>query len=371
MDKRVVFLCGARDFHAMDWYKSAKELMPDVESYIVTDLIAGEGFKKIVNEKDKVYKLLILDFFLFKNQSALGDKWRNFLKLIVLPLQILLLKRFAKKYPGLIYHAHSMYYLVLARAANVNYIGTPQGSDILIKPKRSIFFKYFSIYGLMKAKHVTVDSKNMQQGVFNLTGRHASIIQNGIDLDAINFFAKNSEGCNDMISCLRTEILSIRGFTPLYRIKDILIARNRIDNEVPITFIYPFYEFNYKAQCSGLLYTNDIDLGKVHRSTMYGILYKSKLVISIPSSDSSPRSVYEAIFCGSAVAITYNSYYELLPYCMKSRIIIVDINNENWFADAIYKAELINKKPYIPSDLAKEMFNQKESFKKLQELLFG
>ena len=56
---------------------------------------------------------------------------------------------------------------------------------------------------------------------------------------------------------------------------------------------------------------------------------------------------------------------------MKSRIIIVDINNENWFADAIYKAELINKKPYIPSDLAKEMFNQKESFKKLQELLFG
>jgi hypothetical protein len=58
---------------------------------------------------------------------------------IVDALQILLLKRFAKKNPNTIFYAHSMYYLVLARAAKVNYVGTPQGSDILIKPLKSSF----------------------------------------------------------------------------------------------------------------------------------------------------------------------------------------------------------------------------------------
>jgi hypothetical protein len=35
--KKLVFLCGARDFHAMDWYRSAIALIPDAEISIVTD----------------------------------------------------------------------------------------------------------------------------------------------------------------------------------------------------------------------------------------------------------------------------------------------------------------------------------------------
>ena len=41
----LVFLCGARDFHAMDWYRRAKELLPEADTCILTDLIAAEGFK--------------------------------------------------------------------------------------------------------------------------------------------------------------------------------------------------------------------------------------------------------------------------------------------------------------------------------------
>ena len=57
----IVFLCGARDFHAMDWYTSAKILIEDSCSLtIVTDLIQGESFNKLVDSSDNVYKLLIL-----------------------------------------------------------------------------------------------------------------------------------------------------------------------------------------------------------------------------------------------------------------------------------------------------------------------
>lgn len=368
MEKKLVFLCGARDFHAMDWYRSAKEILPGDEIIIVTDLIAGEGYKKIVIEEDNVYKLFILDNLLFKRQSSIGNKWRNLLKLIILPVQILLLKRFARKNKNCIYHAHSMYYLVLARAAGVDYIGTPQGSDILVKPLKSNLYKSFAKYGLNKAKSITVDSANMQKGVMELVGREAVIIQNGIDIKTIELHLSLFRDLNK--NQKRTGILSIRGFTALYRIKDILLNRNKLDINEKITFIYPFHDTIYKSECIDLIKIDDVDLGRVDRNIMYQLMFSTKLVLSIPISDSSPRSVYESIFCGAPVAITYNSFYDNLPECMKNRIIIVDINDNNWLEDAIQQAEIINMTEYIPSKEALLMFDQRESSKKILNLLF-
>jgi len=90
MSQKLIFLCGARDFHAMDWYKSAKESITSMDIIILTDLIEGEGFSKLISEKDNVAKLLILDKVLFRNQSRLGNIWRNMLKLLVLPIQVYL-----------------------------------------------------------------------------------------------------------------------------------------------------------------------------------------------------------------------------------------------------------------------------------------
>ena len=77
---------------------------------------------------------------------------------------------------------------------------------------------------------------------------------------------------------------------------------------------------------------------------MYELLRNSIMVVSIPSSDSSPRSVYEAIFCGCVVCITYHPYYDVLPQCMKDRIIVVDLNNKSWFKNAFQKAKKITHK---------------------------
>lgn len=367
--KELVFLCGARDFHAMDWYKSAKELVSDRKVLILTDLIEGEGFKKLINKNDQVFKLIILDKFLFKKQSRIGNIWRNIFKLLVFPFQVTLIKRFSKKHPNAIYHAHSMYYLFLGWAAGITYVGTPQGSDILIKPFTSKFYKYFTIKSLKAAKGITVDSQAMKNKIIELTGLKAEIIQNGIDLESINLYLKR----NVAKSKRRGDLLSVRGFTQLYRIDTILDARNTSAQfqQVPINFIYPFYEDVYKEAVKPLFNNYDNDLGRVTRETMYELMANSKIVFSIPYSDSSPRSVYESIFCGCAVAIAYHPYYDDLPACMQSRIILIDLNDENWFDEAMGKAENITTNIFIPSDEAIDLFDQKQSFKKIEKLLFN
>lgn len=369
MSQHLVFLCGARDFHAMDWYKSAKELLTNKDVLILTDLIEGEGFNKLVNQNDKVFKLLILDNVLFKRQSKLGNVWRNMIKLLVFPIQVILVKRFSRKFPDAIFHAHSMYYLFLGWAAGIPYVGTPQGSDILIKPYSSKLYKYFTIKALKAAKGITVDSQAMNKKIIELTGLNAEIIQNGIDLESINSFF----GQYKTKSFAREHLLSMRGFTQLYRIDDILKARNSSKNyaDLPIHFIYPFYEEVYKAKIEGLLKKIDYDLGRVDRESMYRIMATSKLVFSIPISDSSPRSVYEAIFCGCAVAIVYHPYYDDLPDCMKSRIILINLNDKKWFDAAIEKANIIIRDSFSPSDEAINLFDQKMSFKKVEKLLFN
>ena len=365
-NKELIFLCGARDFHAMDWYRSAQEVLPKEKLSIVTDLIAGEGFNKIINEEDNLTKLLILDNFLFKGQSKLGNLWRNILKFIVLPYQVFLLKNHSKKKPNAIFYAHSMYYLWLAHYAKVNYIGTPQGSDILIKPFKSNIFRILSVKALKSAKFVTVDSEKMKEKMIEMSGVIPYIIQNGIDMKSIEGFINKTKKVK------RNKVVSIRGFTPLYRIKEIANSRNAIKNlkDYPLTFIYPFYSNEYKNEVLQFIDKEiDNDLGRVNRDKMYKLLYNSKLVVSIPSSDSSPRSVYEAIFCGAVVAITYHPYYDFLPDCMRKRVIVIDLNNKNWLFNAYNEAIQILNSKFAPSEKALELFDQRRCFKRILKLI--
>lgn len=357
----LVFLCGARDYHAMDWYRSAQEAMPYNKLSILTDLIAGEGFKKIISNDDRVEKMLIIDSFLFKKQSSYGDLWRNIIKFLVLPIQIYLLKKHNMINPNSIYYAHSMYYIWLSYLAKVNFIGTPQGSDILIKPFKSWFYRFLSKKAMQAAIFITVDSIKMKSKCKEISEITPNVIQNGIDLNLILKKNKLVVKPNK-----RKKIVSIRALTELYRIKEILLARSK---QHPMTFVYPFYDNLYKSEILQFITNSDEDIGRVDRKFMYNLLRESIMVISIPYSDSSPRSVYEAIFCGSVVCITYHPYYDLLPKCMKERIIIIDLNNKSWFKDALEKAKYICKKEFYPDKESLDLFDQRKSFKRILNLL--
>ena len=366
--ENLIFLCGGHDFHAMDWYRRSLDNLNNINVFILTDLIKCEGFKVLIKENDIVFKLIIIDKFLFRKQSNLGNYWRHIIKILIFPVQIYLIKKFAKKYPKSIYYAHSMYYIWLARFAGIEYVGRPQGSDILIKPFKSQIFKILSRQGISNSKAIIVDSYLMNKTIKRITSNNkVFVIPNGIDLNSIKKLIKLKKNQNN-----RKFIISIRGLTKLYRIHEILLSRANMEKslKIPIKFIYPFYEESYKKSLNKLFISEDDDISRLSKIDMYKYFMEAKLVISIPYSDSSPRSVYEAIFCGAIVAISYNNYYENLPDSLKARVIIVDINQKDWFYNAINKAEDLLKEDFIPCNKALRQFDQDQTFKEMAKIIF-
>ncbi len=347
----------------MDWYRTVRSICDKKNIAFVTDLIESEGFEKIANDGDKIIELFVIDGLLFRNPSRYGDAWRNLVKLIVAPLQIMRLKKIAKRNPHAVFHALPMYYMFLCWLAKIPYVGTPQGSEILVRPRKSKLYRHFASNCLSAAKHVTVDSVSMQDYIFRLCGKKAVVIQNGIDVESISSATAHP--------VKRDKIVSIRGFSALYRIDKILDGRDNAFQPPNIHFIYPFEEGIYKAKVSRRLCKGDVDLGRLPKIQMYELLHATKLAISIPASDSSPRSVYEAIFCGCCVAATYNPWIDVLPDCMKSRIYIVELDDKLWFEKSLEYAELISKKCYTPSEAALNLFDEKKSMQIAAKLLYS
>jgi hypothetical protein len=358
--KKIIILGGARDFHAMDWYRTVQKNTLGNEVIFLTDLISSEGYDNIILTTDKIEKLFIIDKFLLIKQSSLGNVWRNIFKLLVLPIQIYKLKQFYKKNPNSIFHAHPMYYMLLCWLSGIKYIGSPQGDEILVRPKNSVIYSFFARKVLKSADYIVVDSNNMKNEIKNISGAEALVHQYGIDIDSLQKY-KNHQ---------KVEITSIRGMLPLYRIEEIFDSRKSGGIDNGINFIYPYYEDSYLKIMQQKMGNNDIDYGRLNKQEMYELLSKSYLVISIPQSDSSPRSVYESIFLGCCVAITYNTYFESLPKCMKERIIIVDLDSKRWLEDAIKNAKMIVKKEYIPSNEAIDMFDQNISIRRVMDKLY-
>ncbi len=356
---RIVFVCSTRDFHAIDWYKSAKNICK-IDPYVITDSKSSEGFSNLVNDHENVFNLFIIDKFLFKKLSLLGNLWRNFVKLIFMPLQIFLLKKFAAKYPNNFYYAHSMYYIWICFFAKVKYVATPQGSEILVRTYKSLVYKYLSSISLKSALFVTCDSEKMANRIYEISNIKPLLIQNGLDIDLL----KKSLNKNQELK-RKNAVVSFRGLYPLYRVDEIFLSRKLIKEykSIPIKLIYPFYESNYRNKLFSKFKDIDEDIGKVNKINLYREFSRYLLYISIPKSDSSPRSVYECILCGGVVAITEESYYYKLPNLMKQRVILVNLNDKKWLNKAIEKAKLINKKNFDITKIDLNEFDQLNSFK--------
>ena len=362
----VMFIGNARCFHTMDWYRNAQALLAPERVLFATDLVDSEGHVKLVRDADCIVELYNIDWLLLSRQSRFGDLWRNAVKTLTVPLQVWRTRRLARihaRRPNFVFHAHAMYYLWVCWLAGVKYVATPQGSEVLVRPKRSRLYKYFASRALAAAEVITVDSTNMQSGIMQLCGKKAIVVQNGIDLSAIAATARDG-------AC-RRHVVSIRGLYPNYRIHRILEGRDHGAGGQALTFIYPFWEEAYKESCFKRLRPDDRDLGRLPRQPMYELLMETLMVVSIPESDSSPRSVYESIFCGCCVAVTPNPWIEALPSCMQARVHIVDLQDADWFLKAVAAARTLTAAPYRPSEAALDLFDQKRSLERVARLCYG
>lgn len=355
----IIFICDSRDYHAMDWYHVVKEIC-SYSGHVVcvaTDIVEEGEDVVLLKENDILIRLWNINNMLLKKQSGFADIWRNLIKLVTLPLQILHLTKLKKKYPNAIFHAHSMYYIILSWLSNLKFIATPMGSDVLVRPDESRIYRLLTIKALNAANQITVDSIKMQKKIMELCKRGSIIIQNGIDVRMITSFISDEKK--------RNEIVSIRGLYPNYQIEKILNAREDSEKKLSITFVYPFYESGYRNRILSRLNLGDNDLGRLSKEKLYSLLATTLLVISIPDSDSSPRSVYESIFAGCCLAVSYSPWIDSLPTCMRSRIFVVELADPLWLNKALFAAKQITKIKYIPSKEALLEYDQYESMKKV------
>jgi hypothetical protein len=363
--ENIIFIGNARDYHAIDWYRNIKKICSGSGQQVLfaTDLICSEGHTKLISDDDILIDLYNIDWLLFTNQSAAGNIWRNIVKVVFFPIQVRHIKKLAKKYPGSIFHAHTMYYLFLGWMARLRYIGSPQGSEILVRPYRSKIYRYFAKKSLMAAEHIIIDSVNLQNGILKLCGKQSTIIQYGIDVKAINKFVSDSDK--------REYVVSIRGLYPIYQIEKIFHARDFGKEKLPLILFYPFWEDGYKAEMLKMLKPGDQNLGRIpEKKDVFKLLSKTILAVSIPLTDSSPRSVYEAIFCGCCVAVTYNPWIDSLPECMRERVIVVDLDDVLWLEKAIAMARLVTQIPFKASEIALRLFDQEKSMQAVAELFY-
>tara|TARA_Y100000766_G_scaffold285409_1_gene308670 strand:+ start:27560 stop:28657 length:1098 start_codon:yes stop_codon:yes gene_type:complete len=354
---KIIYVIDSTDYHAMDWFHMVKKICSASDVFVVTDRIYSNDEEKLEKKDDKIISLFNVNRLLFFKNSKFSDFVRNVVKILILPIQIFQLKKIKHKNPDGIFHAHSMYYIFLCWAAGVKAIGTPMGSDVLVRPDQSKIYKFFTVKSLKYADIITVDSISLVNKIFNLTTKKAYLIQNGVNTSEIFSFKKKK--------LKRKNISSIRGLYPNYQIEKIMNSRFNSDKKKSIDFIYPFYEKNYKSEILNQFCNDDRNLGRLSKENLFKNLCMTTLAISIPFSDSSPRTVYEAIFCGCVVAVTKLEWINSLTDCMKERIIVVDPDDVNWFKDSLEKSKAILKKEYIPSQDAIDKFDEEISMKNL------
>lgn len=351
----IIFVGSGKDYHTIDWYRSVKGLCAGRGVYIATDLIESEGEERIISESDNVILLFNIDRLLLKRQSVVGNIWRNFIKLVALPLSVIKLRSLFREKPDAIFHAHSMYYIFLCWMARIKCIATPMGSDVLVRPDHSLIYRLFTIKALRAASAITVDSMALRDKIQVLCQAKSTIIQNGIDTETIAaVVASGGE---------RSRVTSIRAMDPNYRIYELVQARNLSSYRGKLEFIYPFMEAGYKDKVGSITVDGDVNHGRIARDQMYHLFAETLLAISIPHSDSSPRTVYEAIYCGCCVAVSYGTWIDALPECMRARLYVVDVNDNKWFDKAIEFAKQVTANPYLPSEAAIKSYDQKEAMK--------
>ena len=200
-------------------------------------------------------------------------------------------------------------YAVALRLFGVKVVIENNGSDVILAPKtKQVKDRYRRAYRLCNA--VVQDSVVAQQAGMALGAgkKNNLVIELGIDTDLFNLSVpKGIFRKQYLIPEDAHVIFSPRSFRPLGNIKEIIDTIAPILEAFPDTYyVFCSYQKNWKYEKWIERITNHvIYLGYVDNEKEMPYIYRdSDIVLSIPNSDSSPRTVYEAMACGSNVIVS-------------------------------------------------------------------
>ncbi len=234
--------------------------------------------------------------------------------LIVLPLIIKKLRRFLAEINPDIVHAHQVYpYGFWGALAGLRPLAvTPTGSDVIIMPTKYYAYRKLTEYVLGRADLVTGDSIVLKDSCEKYGLKTAyKLVQNGVDLKNYPFgmrkkIVRKRFGLEDSSPV----IFYSRAFLPLYNVDVIIRSIPFIVRKYPkARFMFAHHAGFMKGQLQAIVDELNVGdhvvfTGLIDHSEMPQYYATADLSVSIPSSDSSPHSVYESMACGVPTIIS-------------------------------------------------------------------
>ena len=226
-------------------------------------------------------------------------------------------------------HCHGLFALFIAHLAGISnsrIIFTPQGSDLLILPDQYFFLRNFLKGKLHKLSFITADSDLLLRKAVlicpKLDNKKLKLIQNGIPLENIQkFITKRNRNHNRQI-----DICWIRGLSSIYQFDYFLnlleTISKKTNSELNIAIISAYGNSSIPKRIFELSNLNIILMPRLNNKDFLKCLLNTKIVVSIPLSDSSPRSVYESIALGCKIFVSDLNCFDWLPKELKSEFII-------------------------------------------------
>ncbi len=337
-----------------------------------------------VNKGHKVYSLS----FYSQYAQELAEEITQ-IQLPIFPIKYNYTKRFihlkdvytyVKKFDLDILHIISMINSTYAICRNrVKIVLENMGSDVLILPKRYPIYKTFYKF-MYKFSDAVVQDSYVSQRAGELYGApliNNEVIDIGVNFEAfspnIKFgIARKQLGLSEKVKM----VFFSRGLHDIYNLDVIIKTVPIVVKSIPnIKYVFCNLRGNLKYKYDRLIqkYKCDdyiISVGRLGHFTEMPYYYRdSDVVLSVPSSDSSPLSVYESMATKTPVIISDLPWFEH-KFKKDCDLVIVPVRDVEMLANAIIK--VLNGESTVDVDSVYEKvfmnFNYKTENIKLEEL---
>ena len=290
---RICFLADIRSIHTWKWITFFANNRNEI--HVIT-LDYPEESERVKDAEDYLNKCGII---VHKIKKAIPS-------LFFSPF---IAKKLIKKIQPDIIHAHfvTQYGFLGAMSGKHPFIITAWGDDVLIHPKKSVFFRMLVKYSLKKADIITCDGENTESVISKLGGNPKRIYRINFGIDTKKF----SPNCANRGLFLQKfgqtnqkYVIYLRGFEPIYSAETLINAIPRVLAKYPdVTFLLAgggaqMKDLQDRVENSG--YKHKVFfLGRIPNDYMPAYLATSDIYVSTSLSDSGiAASTAEAMACG-------------------------------------------------------------------------
>ena len=142
---KIIILGNGRCYHTCSWLKNIILNVGCDKVTFISDR-SGGPLNDIINRfPNLVFKnLLMIDEIIPSGFSKFVNIYRNIVTFLLLPIQAVKLRKILHSSDYYVVHSHCMYYALIAYTAGIKSWVTPQGSEILVRPKRSKVYRLIS-----------------------------------------------------------------------------------------------------------------------------------------------------------------------------------------------------------------------------------